>query len=141
MARDVQLDGDLAYVTSGTPDGGLQVIDVSDPFHPAVVGYFHSDRAANLELVYGHAFVTHTSHRIDVAPLDCSATGAPPVPPGGIVAARSLRLSSNPFRDGCGVTFSLAAPGPTMVSLFDSSGRLVRVLHHGALEDGSHTLG
>jgi hypothetical protein len=46
----------------------------------------------------------------------------------------------NPFRNSTELRFSLAAPGPARLSVYDVGGRLVRVLCDGELPAGDHVV-
>jgi len=51
-----------------------------------------------------------------------------------------LTISPNPFTTVTAVSFEIAEPGCSTVSVFDLSGRLVRTLQHGELQAGEHLL-
>jgi hypothetical protein len=133
-AHDLRRDGSLLYVTDMHRYAGVHVIDVSDPYNPAVVGRFQVDAAYNVELISGHAFVTSNWTSAVIAPLDCSSSDVEPPAVGR--ARRLLSVSSNPMRGSLGVTVTMPEAGPALLSVFDPAGRLVRILHDGRLERG-----
>ena len=67
------------------------------------------------------------------APLAEDPAGISPVP-------AILRSTPNPFRDRTRISYSVASPSPVKVSVFDVSGRLIRVLSEGFTEAGQKSL-
>lgn len=51
-----------------------------------------------------------------------------------------LNISPNPFRSTASISFELADPGRTMVSVYDLSGRIVRTLENSELGTGQHSV-
>jgi flagellar hook assembly protein FlgD len=59
----------------------------------------------------------------------------PPAP-----ARLQLVATPNPFRTGAAIAFALPAAGDVDLAVFDLSGRLVRTLHDGRLDAGTHRI-
>lgn len=65
-------------------------------------------------------------------------TGADPAPPIRII--EDARAVPNPFNPSTQVSFRLRKSGPTSIAIYDSRGRLVRVLHDGPLVADAHVM-
>lgn len=73
-ATGVQVVGKIAYVTSGA--GGLQILDVSAPEKPVLLGEFNTPGLANMVQIVGqHAFVADEGAGLRI--LDISDPAAP----------------------------------------------------------------
>jgi hypothetical protein len=67
--------------------------------------------------------------------IDTTATPPPPPPP---LVTRTLAVAPNPTPGGCELRFSLSAPRPGSLVVFDASGREVRALASGGFTAGDH---
>lgn len=67
--------------------------------------------------------------------IDTTATPPPPPP---TRVTRSLAVAPNPMPGGCDLRFSLSAPRPGSLVVFDASGREVRILEAGDFTAGDH---
>jgi hypothetical protein len=73
-AKDVKLDGNLAYVACGT--GGLDVIDVSDPTKPTMVTNYPGVRGAKVvEVNNGYAYVACESAGLAILAINYVGAG------------------------------------------------------------------
>ena len=71
--------------------------------------------------------------------LSLLVNGTDPVAVGELPAAAYLAQSApNPFEAGTTISFGLARAGDVSLDIFDTQGRLVRRLKHGALAAGNH---
>lgn len=92
----------------------------------------------------GGAVVAWTDTRkgtdVDIYAMQVAAivtTGVPDSTPPGLALRRP---GPNPARGSVTLRFSLPAPAPARLTIFDASGRLVRVLASGAQSGGEHVL-
>jgi len=58
----------------------------------------------------------------------------------GAAAPIALSAAPNPFRDRVSLRFSLPASQPAEVTVYDLSGRRIRTLQRGLLDQGAHDL-
>ncbi len=62
VALDIVIseDGDFAYIASG--DAGLNVVDISDPYNPQLIGTYDTPRYVNrVDIVNGVAYVSYSA--------------------------------------------------------------------------------
>jgi hypothetical protein len=137
MARCVLVDGNLAYVADAEGNSGVQVVDVSDPRAPFVIGYLPADRACDLELINDHLLVGSWFDPLLVAPIECDVTssvGSVELEPATI----TLGFAANPSLAGVVVRLQVLHADDVRLTLHDAQGRRVRQLHHGHLGTGLH---
>ena len=72
----------------------------------------------------------------DTISFTVSATGITP----DASTALALCVSPNPFRSSASISFELAEPGRTSVTVYDLAGRTIRTLHDSELGEGQHTV-
>jgi hypothetical protein len=126
------ISGSFIYMCAG----GLLVVDVADPDHPRVVGQAMRNALSGVVVADGTVF--GSSEDLLVMAAQCVAAGLDaearsPVMP-------ELRVSPNPVRESALLHCIVPESGRTRVSVYDVSGRGVRVLHDGVWEPGTHDL-
>lgn len=121
MRYDILVSG-YAYAACDT--SGLQVIDVTDPTSPVLLGSADTPgEAGDVVVADGFAYVADKEYGISI--IDVS-----------VPAARNVLLRGaypNPFNPRTTIAFELAVPGETRLRIFDVSGRLIRTLIDGTL--------
>jgi hypothetical protein len=138
-AQSLQVVGDYLYVADATNMAGIQVINISNPYAPQVVGYCQVNHPIELVHVNGHLIAGCNSDPATVLPLMCEASAAE----GPWTLARepiSMVVQGNPVPGSCGLKLSLQEQLPVELSIHDIQGRLVRRLHEGAMSVGDHDL-
>lgn len=136
-AEGIWVADDVAYVADSQPTCGIQMIDVSDPRAPFVIGYLQADRACDLVRIHDHLLVGRMFDPLLVASPECGAPtardGAPPGAPG-----IKLELLSNPCTSSAAIELRMGEPADVGLCLYDALGRRVRQLHRGPLAAGVH---
>ncbi len=98
ISQDVALSGNHAYVAGWS---ALQVLDVTNPAEPSIVGSVGTSQTANSVAVSGnYAFVTEEYPDLPgkLAPADAMATGAmAPLAPMGVTLPSSRRRAPVPY--------------------------------------------
>lgn len=123
------LNGDLLYVAAA----GLQVIDVSDPRHPQVVG--SNPRGFSFRVsVEGSLVCTAAGGSLDILRFDPSA--AADEPPDLRRASRLELLVPSPVRGATEFVVRLSRPQRLRVDLLDVTGRRLDSLHDGNASNG-----
>lgn len=80
---NVWLDGRYAYVSVGTPEGGLRVLDLGDPARPVLVASYYAGSSV-LEDVYvrdGLAFLSHWDAGLVILDVGNGVAGGTPTSP------------------------------------------------------------
>lgn len=135
--RAMAVDHGFAYVESHGV--GAQVVDVSDPLHPRLLG-----AATFLDGVAGHTLALHEGHlilpggsRIGVFAPQCATTPlAAPISP----REPGLVIAPNPFREATTIRMSGSRSGPVKVDIYDVCGRRIRTLVHETMSAGSRAV-
>lgn len=76
---------------------------------------------------------------VEVATASTGVSVTTDVPEGQLFVYDLRQNSPNPFNPATSIRFSLAEEGPVRISVYDVSGRLVRVLEDGSMEAGEHS--
>jgi hypothetical protein len=131
----------MLYVANDV--GGLQVVDVTDPGRPAVLGSYHAGAAVDGVQVSETGVFAAVSGAVLRLPLQCGAAKRPITPasrPAPPRSGRELLVSPSPFSDGTTVSFRLSRPGHASVAVYDVCGRRVRELLDARLGPGDHAV-
>jgi len=136
----VAVAGTHAYVADGY--FGLQVVDISNPASPTLIGSTDTPSFARGVAVAGtHAYVADGYFGLQILPTQCQPS-TPVEAPSAIGHRDWLGQSHpNPFRGESGSTaigFELAQRTRAALRVFDASGRLVRIVLDETLEAGAH---
>jgi hypothetical protein len=139
-AYDVAVVGSYAYVADNL--SGLQVIDVSNPAIPVVMGGLDTpDAARGVAVVGDYAYVADGISGLQVVPAQCSATGIDEPGPRDVpdsVMLTILSLSPNPFSPPTEISFESRRSSHVTMDIYDVCGRRVRTVPLGALGPGLH---
>lgn len=138
---DIALEGDFAFLS--TDFAGLQVLNISDPTRPVVVGY-HQLTNSSMGLVVDSIYA-YLADMFHFEIFDCSEAIAPPI---DIVAGNNrsnaeihtidFTASPNPFNPATTLSFALPKASRVCLSVYDVSGRLVATLVDGWRDAGVH---
>ncbi|MBM3288064.1 MAG: hypothetical protein FJY88_12040 [Candidatus Eisenbacteria bacterium] len=131
----IAISGDYVYTSN---DGSYDVVDVSDPEAPTVIGTAAGGGAGIAvlgSLVYSACYGVGI-HELRITPAQCDPSSGIAGSP--IVRSR-LRLEAypNPAFGEVTLRLSMPDPGSTRVSIHDVSGRLVRNLYEGCRAPGA----
>ncbi len=117
-------------VSNIVPESGRVLVDgLSPAFRGTLVGCAYDPAATRERLAEVFTW------------FECGVTsGTTDVPPGTPLSVTALgAFAPNPYLGGTGrVRFSMEAPGPATVTVFDLQGRQVRVLFHGEAGEGEN---
>jgi hypothetical protein len=117
-ARDIQTAGDFAYIVA---EGGLQIVDLSDPTHPYEVGCTYTTHAV-VDLALTGAAGVLLGDRGRLQWIDLSRPAAPVV-----VAALQLAGRPTALAYAGGHVYVAAGDAGLHVVTFDAAGRLAEV--------------
>jgi hypothetical protein len=139
--RDIGIDvavlNGIAYMTDGY--GGVEVIDVSTPTSPALLGTLYTPGYAFGIAARGDdLYVTSQNVGLLVGQAQCATSTA--TNPAGLGHPRiSLGPSfPNPFSAHTAMFVDVAQQGRVALAVYDARGRLVRSLFDAALSAGTH---
>ena len=137
-ALGVTLDGSIAYIADG--GAGIQVIDVSDPLAPWLLGNFETPGSGyGVAVSPSQVFVASGEDGMLVLPRQCATvTDAEDSAP----ETTGLRLlaSPNPTSGGAVIRFATHGDDPVRACVYDLAGRLVRQLTDGQGHAGNHEI-
>jgi hypothetical protein len=119
------VDGGTGAPTSWNPDASGNVLAIARNGGTIFAGGGYSQVSR-----YAHAFFAGIGDGVVTAVEPGQA--APAVP--------RVNAAPNPFGDHTSFRFALPRRESASVAVYDVAGRLVRTLHHGVLESGTHTL-
>jgi hypothetical protein len=135
FAWDIKLQGDYAYVANY--DGGLWVADVSDPAHPKNVAVYNTPGLAGG--VFVDSDYVYVADYYSLLVFEQSPKG---VGEWGLGSrSKSLRLfqnDPNPFGKSTAIRYELPNPARVSLRVYDSAGRLTRVLVDEEEAAGAH---
>jgi hypothetical protein len=145
FARNVHVDGDVAYVTTAD---GLLAYDVSNPLLPVLLDQlvppaevFQSvlvqDRLVMACSTYGVAVANpmKLDGNGDSIPDECQVTAAPELTPNRYLLHPAI---PNPFNPSTTIRFELQQAGKVELKIYDVAGRRVRTLVQESRDAGSH---
>ena len=139
-AYGLAVAGTHAYVAE--PAVGLEVVDISNPSSPAVVGSGGTPAAGYRVAVAGtHAYVAAGLRGLVILPSQCGEPTAVQLSTPHSAPHRLAQNRPNPFQGDFGTTaigFELAHRSRATLRVFDTSGRLIRLLLDETLEPGQH---
>jgi hypothetical protein len=137
-AVGVTVSGAYVYLAEG--GSGLQVIDVTNPASPQIVGCVDTPGNARSVAVSGtHAYVADESSGLQILPTQCDdPAGVGEDQP--VASTMLLRAHPNPAPGQTPIHFETRNGGPVQVSVYDLAGRRVRGLFDGILSPGVHDL-
>jgi hypothetical protein len=128
----VSVSNSLAFVTF---DGsGLRVLDISDPTHPSLSGYYVTDEPCyNVYSVGNDAYVCYpySFAIIEAEPSIGIKAGHAPA-----VKEASLTAAPNPARGVVTICYTVPEPQRVSLKLYDVAGKLVRTLASGPARAG-----
>jgi hypothetical protein len=134
--NSVSVVGNLAFAPFGS--WGLRILNVSDPLHPTLNGFYSSR-----DDYQGVFAVGDTAHLC--APFGFSVIQSGPAY--GVAAARpsgseaiSLEVCPNPARRALTIRYSTPRPGPVSFSLYNTAGRLAWKTAVECSQAGAHSL-
>lgn len=135
-ALNVRISGNHAYVAGSDLSVALQVVDVANPAEPALLGGRCSPGGAWALTVADYVYCLEPG-RLTIRPLQCELASevSPPVR-----LRPALCAFPSPAREEVRVRFELPRPDRVQLSVFDSSGRLVRSLLDGSLGAGTQVV-
>jgi hypothetical protein len=116
----------------------VEVIDVSDPLAPAIVGLLPvPDRATGVAISGDRLYVAGYAGGVHVASLQCA--------PAAVDEDRTdrrarLEIGPNPTAGGAWLRFGTDRAAGVDVSVWDAAGRCVRRIDAGRLGPGAHAL-
>jgi len=126
---------------------GVDLLDLTDPQNPVRLDHFATRDIATdvavdgntIVVADGMAGISVLERTVPGAARDAGATDASTVAPAG---ASGLRLANtpNPVRDRTDISFTLGAPQPVRLDVFDVAGRLVTTLLDRPMGAGSHSV-
>jgi hypothetical protein len=131
LASDVAVADGIAYQAHYQ---GVWVVDVRDPAAPVYLGGVGSERDANGVTVAGD-YVYCANYGLSIAQPQCLENSAVP----WAHAAARLACSPAPAHESVHIRFDAAAAGPASLTVFDTTGRLVRRVLDGRLQAGPQT--
>jgi hypothetical protein len=120
------IDGDMLYLADGA--AGLQMIDVTNPAAPSIVGNYDTDLAIGVAVSGEHAFVADGASGLKVVNV-CESPAATAVRSGFDYAFGVDQNFPNPFNPSTTIRYTVGtAGGQVTLSVYDVTGRLVRTL-------------
>jgi hypothetical protein len=135
-ATHIAFDGDLAYVADEL--AGVQVVDLTDPTAPQLIGSFDTPGYSAMQISIGADVVAIADFTggLHLAWKHCVPTAVPDGVP--ILTAR-VAAYPNPFNPQTTVEFVLPVAGRATVDVYDVAGRQLCRLADGVFGAGSHT--
>ncbi len=138
--KSVKVSGDFAFIADGS--AGIKVIDLSDIYHPELVGYY--DTPGYAVDIYVSDHIAYVADETMLGVYDCSlAMGLGVDDPTATQPVKLNLLSAypNPFNSQTTVTFTLPQAGKVNLTMFDMLGREVnRISPSGWLQSGEHNI-
>ncbi len=129
------VSGTYAYVADWDP--GLQVIDITNPASPQIVGSVDTPGSARGVAVSGtHAYVADYDSGLQILPVQCEPVGN--AENTDIAATFRLRTVPNPAWRQAAIRFELPTAGSVRTTIHDVAGRLVRCLQDEIMSVGVH---
>jgi hypothetical protein len=118
----------------------ITVMDMTDPTNPTTVGYYSTDeQLVDMEIQGQNLFTTSISqfrvYQCDALPPDASSQSE--------IALHEFALHPcypNPFNPSTVIRFSLPKRGHAKLTVYDVTGRQVKVLADGILKGGEHSV-
>lgn len=124
--HEVKVEGNFAYIACG--EGGLRVLNISDPRHPLVIGYIANQGISqSVEVVGNFAIVANLW---DVGIYDC--TEALGIETDFSIVNKNFTLLSsypNPFNNRMNLNIDLSHQAEVALNLYDLKGRLIRNIY------------
>jgi hypothetical protein len=136
-AYDVAVSGAYVYIADGS--AGVQVIDITNPASPQIVGGVSTGFAGGVAVSGSQAYVADSYSGFVVVPAQCD------LPSGAgegqrIAVTVLLRAHPNPASRQTFIHFETGNLGLVQASIYDLVGRRVRGLSDGILGAGVHDL-
>jgi hypothetical protein len=121
VAKAVDVFNDYAFVANYI-NGGVKVIDISNPFFPEVVGYYKQTGCFALNVTYdaGHVFVADGLDGMQIYNFDL-LTGMETKEEN----IGSLNAFPNPARDRINISSEINGIGNVHLAIYDLTGRIV----------------
>jgi hypothetical protein len=115
---------------------GMTLAEAPDPDAPFVRRLWYDTRQRVAIAVVGDACcLVDRGGMIDIVrPQSTTVAAAPPAP----AQVSRLSVAPNPCNPRAMISFTMSDAGPATVRVFDARGRLVRQLHDGWLDTGTH---
>jgi FlgD Ig-like domain/LVIVD repeat len=136
LVLDVKMAGEVAYVA--VAEFGVQIVDISNPAAPVVLGQADSEQAEGVLVANGLAFVADHSAGLHIFAAQCgAATSADDVL--APTATRLEPIAPNPFRGATSISYFLPENTRTSLRIYNVGAQLIRVLDQNAIrEAGQH---
>jgi hypothetical protein len=126
--------GPMAYVLDRYQS--MTLAEAPDPDAPFVRRLWYDTRQPVAIAVVGDVCcLVDRGGMIDIVRPQSTAVAAAPLAPAQVAR---LTVAPNPCNPRATITFTMAYAGPATVRVFDARGRLVRQLHDGWLDTGTH---
>jgi len=136
-AYGVAISGSHAYVADGV--AGLQVIDITDPASPQLVGGVDTPgEAFGVAISGSHAYVADYDAGLQIAPLQCTEVGVESPDLLNVSSLYRLANHPNPFNPSTTIVYELPTAGPVRLQVYDLRGHLVRTLRDEWALPGRH---
>ncbi len=141
--EDIDLVGEYVYATTG--EGGLSILDVSDPGNPRRIGgYFagmpcHRCGVGEEVLMIKQGNLLELNTRLRLLPLQCGSD-VPARESTPLLPSRDVVSFPNPAIRESMIQFELATPSQVRVSVHDMNGRRLRTLADRSMDRGDHRI-
>jgi hypothetical protein len=138
-AQSLALVDDYVYLADHRENGGIQVMDVSDPYNPQVIGFCQASWLLELVAINGSLLCGCMHNPAVVLPLFCEISAADD---GWVVTPEpvTMRVLGNPLPGAAQLSLALNRPLSAAISIHDIQGRLIRRLYEGPLAAGQHNV-
>ncbi len=134
---DVDVVGDQVMLSCGT--GGLKVVNISNPWHPFITGYY--DTPGTACAVAGDNGIIAVADYTNLGFYDyrdaMQVVGTNQQPP---VSCVLLETYPNPFNSISQIEYQLVNAGYISLGLYDLNGRMLNALEGGYREAGVHRM-
>jgi hypothetical protein len=121
------------------PYSGIQIMDISNPTNPTIIGYYSTYEFLVDMDVRGQYLFTTSESDFHVYQVDAlTGTGSPQE-----ITPHEFALYPcypNPFNPGTVIRFSLPYTTHAELTVYDVTGRQVKVLANGVLSEGEHNI-
>ena len=120
-------------------NAGLQVVDVSDPQRPRLIGNTGAWRSTRAAVSGGYVYLAALGDGLQILPTQCEP-GAASGDDGAMVPAPGLAAFPNPTSRQIELDFAVSAAGPAEIAVVDIAGRTVSRVYGGILSAGRHKM-
>jgi hypothetical protein len=129
----ISLAAQYAYLALG--DGGVAIMDASDPIRPVSVGYINTPGESHAVVCSGGDLLEADGYEgFRILKTPCGASAVLPSDREGA----TVRIFPSPSAGATRIAFRLDARGPVTLTVHDALGRLVATPYRGTLTAGDH---